>query len=506
MSKGVIWVSAIALILVGGFSGVFNGFGSLFNKGEQVQTNPEDVIAKVNGDPITRSSYEQALSEQQRQMEMYGGSMTGPLSAGELHVSALNRVIGQQLMIQIAKKAGLEATSKDIDATREKHLTDIKQQLGLKPTASQSSVEAEMAKVGQSLDRFLPADRLATEALMDKYQKFIERSARPSDQAVDAYYTGMHTQHILVENKKRPDAQAKDQATKIIAQLNAAKGANFEALAKQYSDDPGTKAKGGDDGWINGTTGYVEEFMNGARVLKPGEWSQTPVLAPQFGYFIIKLIGTRDDKPKDFATKREDYVKQIGQAAVSRRQQTDMEAAQKAMKVEVSDPQLDGDWKLLNAFKNAGQGSKPSVADANIALAAYDKALKVTKDHFAVAQMQAQKGILYRVLDKPDDQLKAFVAAETATENMDPDLALQIGDLYKKKKDTANALTYFKIASKYSYDNPGTHSQLLQFYKELNKPEEVAIEQAWLAKYQAQQKANAANSPMGGQPLTVKSR
>jgi parvulin-like peptidyl-prolyl isomerase len=432
---------------------------------------------------------------------MYPGqSMNTPLSSAQLHSGILNQAINQVLLQQIAKSKGLSVSDDEIGVERNKAMGQIKDELSLPPTATESDVTAKLSAIGQSLDTILPEKTLREQALQDKYGAAVQRLAAPSDAAVDTYYTGVHTQHILVSNTTRPDAQALQQAQQIIAQLN--KGADFATLAKQYSDDPVTKAKGGDDGFVDGQSGNTDEFMNAARALKPGTYTQTPILSPQLGYYVIKNLGTRDDHPKDFAAKKADYVKQIADAATQKIRTADLDAATKAMNVVVTDPELKGNWLMMQAYKNATNG-KPSDADLNTTLAAYDAALK-TASSDKVAEIQAQRGMIFGLLNKPDDQLAAFLAEEQAYGNNDPDVALQLGDLYKKKSDSADALKWYQIASTNSYDNVGTHMQLQTDYKALDQPALATQEAKWVSDYNARNKsAQGMPSFGGGAPISV---
>jgi peptidyl-prolyl cis-trans isomerase SurA len=64
-------------------------------------------------------------------------------------------------------------------------------------------------------------------------------------------------------------------------------GADFMALAKQHSDDPGSAANGGDLGLARRGV-FVREFEEAAFALQPDQLS--PVVETPFGYHIIKLI------------------------------------------------------------------------------------------------------------------------------------------------------------------------------------------------------------------------
>ena len=96
----------------------------------------------------------------------------------------------------------------------------------------------------------------------------------------------VHARHILVTTEA--------QATDIRNQLE--KGADFAALAKQYSIDTGSKNNGGDLGWFPHGV-MVSQFDQAAFSLKVGEISQ-PVKT-QFGYHIIEVLAKDPNHPMD---------------------------------------------------------------------------------------------------------------------------------------------------------------------------------------------------------------
>lgn len=87
--------------------------------------------------------------------------------------------------------------------------------------------------------------------------------------------------HILVKDKKTADSIEK--------QLKS--GKKFADLAKKYSTDTGSKAKGGDLGWFKKGQ-MVAAFDKAAFSMKVGQIS-APVKS-QYGYHIIKLTGKKD--------------------------------------------------------------------------------------------------------------------------------------------------------------------------------------------------------------------
>lgn len=87
------------------------------------------------------------------------------------------------------------------------------------------------------------------------------------------------------------DAEAKRKAQEALKRV-LAPGADFAALAKELSDDPGSKEDGGDLDWFSaGVT--VPEFENAVAALKVDEVTKTPV-ATAFGWHIIKKTGERE--------------------------------------------------------------------------------------------------------------------------------------------------------------------------------------------------------------------
>jgi hypothetical protein len=132
------------------------------------------------------------------------------------------------------------------------------------------------------------ADKLVTDAEVEKYY-----NDHPAE------FEQVHVRHILISTQppppapgakpgEQPKALSKDEARKKAeeALAKARKGEDFAALVKQYSDDPGSKDKGGE--YTFGKGEMVPEFEQAAFGLQqPGQISD--LVETQFGYHIIKL-------------------------------------------------------------------------------------------------------------------------------------------------------------------------------------------------------------------------
>ena len=80
--------------------------------------------------------------------------------------------------------------------------------------------------------------------------------------------------------------------------------AEFEELAKEYSEDPGSALRGGDLGWSN-PDNYVPAFKDALANLEPGEFSE-PVRSVH-GWHLIQLIERRVDDATDKRKEEKAY-------------------------------------------------------------------------------------------------------------------------------------------------------------------------------------------------------
>jgi len=111
--------------------------------------------------------------------------------------------------------------------------------------------------------------------------------------------------HILVKVEAGANAAAQKaaelKATQLAAQAKAP-GADFAALARASSDDAGSKAAGGDLGWV-GKGMMVGPFENALFAMKPGEIS-APVKS-DFGWHVIQLRELKAGAQETFEQARE---------------------------------------------------------------------------------------------------------------------------------------------------------------------------------------------------------
>jgi len=200
--------------------------------------------------------------------------------------------------------------------------------LAAKINPTEAEIKAEYEK---NKSRYqVPEKRVVRYGLLDTTQ--MRRNIQVSDDQLKVQYQNniqqyqvpnrVHAEHILFMTVGKTDAEVdeiKKTAEDVLKQ--AKKGAKFEDLAKKYSEDPGSKEKGGDLGWITqGQT--VPEFEKTAFGLDKGQMSD--LVKTQYGFHIIKSLEKETARTKTF-----DEVKDSLRAPMIL-QQADQQAADAA--------------------------------------------------------------------------------------------------------------------------------------------------------------------------------
>ncbi|WP_415767028.1 SurA N-terminal domain-containing protein [Pseudomonas sp. ZB1P45] len=121
--------------------------------------------------------------------------------------------------------------------------------------------------------------------------------------------------HILIEvNDKVAEAQAKAKIEEIQARL--AKGEKFEALAKEFSQDPGSANNGGDLGFA-GPGVYDPAFETALYALAKDQVS-APVRT-DFGFHLIKLLGVEAPEVPTLASLKDKLTRELKTQQVEQR-------------------------------------------------------------------------------------------------------------------------------------------------------------------------------------------
>jgi len=165
-------------------------------------------------------------------------------------------------------------------------------------------------------DQFESAESVALE-FVEAEQATLQAPGAPTEAELRAAYDAnpdrfatseqRRASHILVAvDQDTNDAAAAKLAGELRARIEG--GEDFAALAKQYSDDPGSAQAGGDLGWAGRGT-YVAPFEDALFAQQAGTVSQ-PVKT-EFGYHLIRLDEVRDGARKAFEEVRAELAAEL---------------------------------------------------------------------------------------------------------------------------------------------------------------------------------------------------
>jgi len=190
--------------------------------------------------------------------------------------------------------------------------------------ASIHPADAELAAwFARNASRYqIPEKRSARYALLDLSK--LRANTTVSEDTLRAYYNShldeykvenrVNVEHILFKTVGKTDAEVAEIRKKAEDVLKQAKhGANFEDLAKKFSDDS-TKEKGGALGWIvEGQT--VPEFQQAAFSLPKGAISD--LVKTQYGLHIIKVLDRETAHTKSYEEVRDSILQPLTDQKVS---------------------------------------------------------------------------------------------------------------------------------------------------------------------------------------------
>lgn len=245
-----------------------------------VDTLPPQLIKDGKVDGATLS----AMLQQQ------GMSLTDlkATTARQLLISKLEQIVAQGVIIAPA----------DIDAEYRKRNDKVKLEYALlTPAKFQASSEPSEAEVKAHYDSHKADFKVAEKrsyAIIVLDPAKIAAGNMPSDALIQSEYNNrrndfmsperVKVRHILIKSDASSDAAMKTKAEGLLKSIQG--GGDFAKLAKENSDDPGSKEQGGEVGWmVRGQ--MVPEFEKAGFALKVGETSG--LVKTTYGYHILQV-------------------------------------------------------------------------------------------------------------------------------------------------------------------------------------------------------------------------
>ncbi|MFL6237148.1 MAG: peptidylprolyl isomerase [Thermoanaerobaculia bacterium] len=290
------------------------------------------VVARVNGKEIKKDELMDGAQMVQMRMAQTGQRLN---PTADLYRQVLDQLIAINLLQQDARAQGVTISDDEVQqavAARKRNFPN--EETYKKALASAGVTEKDLR------------DRAREQLTLQKYVATkIAPKAAVSDQAVRDFYEKhkaemqvperLHLRHILlkVDDKASPAdrEKARQKAQDILKRLQA--GEDFGKLAEQYSDDPGSKTRGGDLGPVaKGQT--APQFEAAAFALKkPNDLS--PVVEAPYGFQIVQLVQRQEPTVLAFNQVKDRIAALLKQQEVQKMFQNRATALRAKSKVEI---------------------------------------------------------------------------------------------------------------------------------------------------------------------------
>lgn len=240
-----------------------------------------DRIAAVVGDSII---FVTDLEEQVLRIQASGGDVpTAAEARGALLREILEGMINEQLLLQAAARDTLVTVSDErVESTLRAAWDDEIRRWG-----TEAALREELNRSqGLSLTQYRAQirERIRRDLTIQSYIQSHRREARPvavTDAEVEAFFADQRTQlarrpatlsfrQVFIQPRpgEAAMAEARAEIERIFGLLR--EGQEFESLARQFSQDPGSRQNGGDLGWFRRGDGLVREFEDAAFSAREG--------------------------------------------------------------------------------------------------------------------------------------------------------------------------------------------------------------------------------------------
>jgi peptidyl-prolyl cis-trans isomerase SurA len=299
------------------------------------QARVVEKIAAVVGDSIILGSeIEEKAAPLLAEVARMPEAAKRAARAAALRREVLERLIDDELILQQAAELKLTVTSEQVDSSIE----EIKRQNNIDDDQLREALRAQgmsMAAYRADLKKQLLRFRVINIAVGSR--------VTISDDDVKTYYDrhmkdGANVQvrasHIFIAIPENADsavvAEKQAQAKKLLDRALA--GEDFAKLAREASDDPATRAEGGDLGYF-GKDMLPKAIEEMVFAMKIGD-VRGPVRADR-GFHVIKLVDRKTKDPKPLDEVKDDVRMQLRQKEMERQSKSYLAELRKKTLVDV---------------------------------------------------------------------------------------------------------------------------------------------------------------------------
>ncbi|MCF8720723.1 peptidyl-prolyl cis-trans isomerase [Nitrospina gracilis] len=255
-----------------------------------------DMIARVNGETLDRKALTKEVSRNKKKyrVEEEGESLSKEKLIW-LRMDALNQMIQEKILLQEAKKQGVELEPDALEIEYHNIRQGYEKEAFQKILDFQENTEKEWK---EKLKRRLLIKKLIQETVNSRVSVQEEELKRYFDEHQDEFQKGeqLRALHIMVENE--------DSARDILKLLR--KGKKFEDLAREHSLGLESES-GGDMGYFE--AGQMPEEFDEIFDLKVNKVSD--IIHTPYGYHVFKVVDKKPERKMSFEESKDAIHKKL---------------------------------------------------------------------------------------------------------------------------------------------------------------------------------------------------
>lgn len=338
--KLILWIVVVAFVL--GFGYVLMGTGG---GGRSQGKLARGIVGEVNGQAVSYSLFREQLT---RNLEAYrqktGGGDPDDAATRQIEQETWQNMVSEMILHQQYRKLGIQVSDQEVvgiirnnpPAELQNHpdlmtggafdiqkyqsvLSHPQNLVWLREYEGEIRRQLPLQKLRlQIMSGIRVTDQEVRKAFADRQERarvsflavdptaYYDPQAKLPPEDIAAYYKEHQKEfqaperakvtYVLFPKEATPrDLQSAEERIREAHREAAASGASFDTLAMNYSEDPGTAARGGDLGWF-GRGQMVPSFDSAVFALRPGQLSQP--FRTDYGWHIVRVDSSRTEQGK----------------------------------------------------------------------------------------------------------------------------------------------------------------------------------------------------------------
>ncbi|HEX4461341.1 MAG TPA: peptidylprolyl isomerase [Polyangia bacterium] len=292
------------------------------------------VVAVVNDDIILETELDQFAAPQYRGPDPE--TPEGKKAWDDIKRKSLEAMIDSKLIQEQASELKLAVTSEEVDRA----IQQVKQQNKLDDSTFVEALKTQgytMDSYRKSLRKQILELKVVSQAVRSRVSvgdEEVRTYYKQNEKALSGEDREVRLRQILIATSDKMGDDEIDRKKKVATKVVelAREGHPFADLAKQYTDDEGTKDVGGDLGFLAKGT-LVDELDAAVQAMEPGD-VRGPIRTAR-GWVILQLVERKAADIRPFEEVKEQLRKQLYDQQVEKAQQSWLKELRKKAHVEV---------------------------------------------------------------------------------------------------------------------------------------------------------------------------